>query len=180
MILQAQPQVERWLRNRYASDPIRLLTFNEGVRYRDVNKSLLLEAALRMQCGAIMSQGYGSVTGHPADPYLPNFQNFEVYGKSAYEAYNRGIDRPLPQAIGHQFDVALLKCINEWQKVLLKNLKAKMFAEAGSKSWYEVFLTCFVLLSNLEYIHYGAETYIQSKTNTVSSISYIHQASDSQ
>jgi hypothetical protein len=164
LILDTQPSVEGWVRNRYSSDPLKLMTFQEAVRYRDTHKSGIISIALRMQCGAILSQGYGCVT----DPCWLEYVDFESYGKSEYEAYNRGLERPLPQAINHQVDVAILKCINGWQRILLKELKTKIFVESGSKSWYEVFLACFVLLSNLEYIHFGANAYIKSKLHTVS------------
>ncbi|KAF2760655.1 hypothetical protein EJ05DRAFT_525789 [Pseudovirgaria hyperparasitica] len=163
LIQAAQPSVEKWIVSQYRDDPLNHLTFLEACRYRDKSGSRIVALALRIQCGAIMSQGYGSVFG--GDPTQFRRVDYISSSPSDYESYNRGMDTPLPQAMGHQFDVAILKYINELQVELVKGLKSKIFG-SGAKPWYEIFLTCFVLLSNLEYIHDGASTYARSKMKT--------------
>jgi hypothetical protein len=162
-LAKAQPEVESWVCNRFRNDTLKSATFMEACRYRKQYGSTLIAKAIKMQCGAVMSQGSGSVL-NSLDIKLVDYAQF---GPSSYEAYNRGLDRPLPQAIGHQFDVALLLKINEWQKDFLRDLKSKVFM-SGAKPWYEIFLACFVMLSNLEYIYGGALAYAQTKLMTVS------------
>jgi len=164
-----QPEIETWVTNKSNDDRLAALTYKEALRYRSQPGSDIIKMAIQMQCGAVMSQGYGSVT----DPHvlrLPNI-DYRHFGRCGYEAYDRDVDCPVPQAMGHQFDVAILKYINRLQKDLIKELRKKIF-QPGIKPWYELFLTFFILLSNLEYIHGGALGYLNSKRKTVSRTSF--------
>lgn len=167
-----QPEIETWVTNKSNDDRLAALTYKEALRYRSQPGSDIIKMAIQMQCGAVMSQGYGSVT----DPHvlrLPNV-DYRHFGRCGYEAYDRDVDCPVPQAMGHQFDVAILKYINRLQKDLIKELRKKIF-QPGIKPWYELFLTFFILLSNLEYIHGGALGYLNSKRKTMleSQVSYV-------
>lgn len=163
-----QPSIEHWILDRIQNDPIALLTYKEAIRQRDQRGSILLERALQMQCGAILSQGYGTVW----TPHVPGIKeyDFRLFGHSGYEAYDRnGRDRPLPTAIAHQMDVAILKHIDSLQKPI-RTLLRKAFFSSGNKawySWYEIFLTLFVVLFNMQYIHGSAKRYMNVKRNTV-------------
>lgn len=167
----SQKETEEWIHHRFRNDPIKSATFMEARRYRDKYGSTLIAKAIRMQCGAILSQGSGVVL-EPVDRDFRTVDYKQLRG-TAYEAYQRHQDRllppdrPLPQAVEHQFDVAILEKLNEWQKEFLKDLKTKIFM-SGPKPWYEIFLACFVLLANLEYIHGGALAYVESTRFTVS------------
>ncbi|KAF2202113.1 hypothetical protein GQ43DRAFT_448301 [Delitschia confertaspora ATCC 74209] len=172
-LLRNQPMIEQWIFNHNQNNELALLTYNEAMRQRDQFGSHLLDLAIQMQCGAVVSQGYGIVWSS----HIPGIKEYDyrTFGPSGYEAYDRnGRDRPLPTAIGHQMDVAILKHINRIQKQLLKELKKKIF-NPGIKPWYELFLTFFVLLCNLEYIHGSAERYMNVKRNTMleGQVSYI-------
>jgi hypothetical protein len=95
--------------------------------------------------------------------------DYATYGYHGYEAYDRkGIERPPPPAINHQIDVAIAQLNKRTERELLKALNAAIF-QPGIKTWYEIYLTFFVLLFNLEYIHGSGERYISSKLQTVSS-----------
>ncbi|OCK75544.1 hypothetical protein K432DRAFT_465531 [Lepidopterella palustris CBS 459.81] len=171
-VIESQPEVEAWILEKWEPDSLAFLTFKEAMRYRSQLGSNIIALALQIQCGAIMSQGYGSVM----EAHIPGLfdVDYRTFGHCGYEAYDRARDRPLPQAMGHQFDVAILKYINRLQKALLKDLRKKIF-QPGIKPWYELFLTFFILLSNLEYIHGGALGYMNSKMQTMleSQVSYV-------
>ncbi|OCL01900.1 hypothetical protein AOQ84DRAFT_349986 [Glonium stellatum] len=167
-----QLEIEDWVLGRCNDDKLATLTYKEALRYRSEPGSDIITMALQMQCGAVMSQGYGSVMD-PRVWKLPSV-DYRQFGRCGYEAYDRVVDCPVPQAMGHQFDVAILKYINRLQKDLIKELRKKIF-QPGIKPWYELFLTFFILLSNLEYIHGGALGYLTSKRNTMleSQVSYV-------
>ncbi|KAF2190760.1 hypothetical protein K469DRAFT_559243 [Zopfia rhizophila CBS 207.26] len=171
-ILESQPAIEAWIFDHARGNDLKLLTYAEAVRVRNEGNGLL-RVALQMQCAAIVSQGYGTVWS----PNIPGIRTYDYrqLGPCTYEAYNRdGPDRPLPQAIGHQMDVAILKYCGRLEKDLLKRLNETIFHK-GIKPWYELYLTLFVMLSNLEYLHGGAERYIMSKRRTMleSQVDYV-------
>ncbi|KAF2497452.1 hypothetical protein BU16DRAFT_314611 [Lophium mytilinum] len=167
-----QLEMESWIINRSHSDPLATITYEEAMRYRSNPGSSMIAMALQMQCGAIMSQGFGSAMNGDIDD-IDNV-DYRQFGECGYSAYDRNLDRPIPQAMGHQLDVAILKYINKVQKDLLKEIRRKIF-QPGIKPWYELFLTFFILLSNLEYIHDGALGYLKSKRRTMleSQVSYV-------
>ncbi|KAK3337584.1 hypothetical protein B0T19DRAFT_79271 [Cercophora scortea] len=151
------------------TDPLQSLTFAEAVRYNDKHSSTVIDLALRIRCAAFCSQGWGSISGAESlgiDPV-----DFNEMGRSGYAAYDRGKDRPLPLSMDHQFDVALLLTIKEYQKKLLDSLSKLIFKKGGQKPWLEIFLAIFILLSTLEYVHGGAVTFYHSQMKTK------HQAS---
>ncbi|KAF2808900.1 uncharacterized protein BDZ99DRAFT_41744 [Mytilinidion resinicola] len=167
-----QAEMERWILNRSQSDPLTATTYEEAMRYRSSPGSSMITMALQMQCGAIMSQGFGSAIN--GDIRGIDEIDYRRFGECGYSAYDRNLDRPIPQAMGHQLDVAILKYINKVQKELLREIRRKIF-QPGIKPWYELFLTFFILLSNLEYIHDGALGYLRSKRKTMleSQVSYV-------
>lgn len=144
-------------------------TYREAIRQRDQSSSILLDLALKLQCGAVASQGYGTVRS--LNKGMQDV-DYTTYGFFGYEAYNRKrVDRPLPAAINHQMDVAILKLLQRLEQELLKRLK-KIIPKSDVKPWYELFLTFFVLLFNLEYIDGSSERYISSKRQTVSKMQH--------
>lgn len=179
----SQPAVEEWILNHWSAESLprpiepfhavhRMLyhrTYQEAFRYRDQHQSRLLELAIRMHCYAIMSQGCGSDLGKKKRG-VKGF-DYSQSGRSEYEAYDRGLDWAIPQAAGHQFDVGILHYIGRKQTEFRNLLKLRMKPRKKSdmtKDIFELFLTFYVCLANLEYIHGSAERYITSKRNTVS------------
>jgi hypothetical protein len=169
------PSVEQWIFDRNRYDDLALLTYQEAVRLR--SSSELLDLALQLQCVSVVSQGYGSVWSNN----IPGIQeyDFRVMGKSGYEAYDRNqLDRPLPVALQHQCDVALVKLATQIEGKFKKVITQKIFQPSShAKPWYELMLTLFVVMWNLEYIHSGAEGYIKSKVGTVSLCSQVSDTS---
>ncbi|KAF2464863.1 uncharacterized protein BDR25DRAFT_93493 [Lindgomyces ingoldianus] len=170
--LRNQIAIEQWILHRVKDDELALMTYREALRKRDAGSSLL-QTAMQLQCLSIVSQGYGSVWSSN----IPGIKEYDYrqLGRSGYEAYDRpGPDRPLPAAIAHQMDVAILEYLQKLEKQCAKELMKKVF-QPKLKPWYELFLTFFVLLWNLEYIHNGAESYIMSKSGTAleNQVSYV-------
>lgn len=164
------PAVDRWIFGRNRHDEIALITYEEALRLRGQGGpgSELLNLALQLQYLSVVSQGYGSVWSNNI-PGIKQY-DFKAMGHSVYEAYDRNTcERPLPIAINHQMDVALVKFLKRLEEKCFKLLAKEIF-KTGIRPWYELFLTLFVLFWNLEYIHSGAETYIKSKSGTVSII----------
>lgn len=159
-----QPTIEDWIYRHTRQDDIAFLTYQEVTRVRRATGSKVLDLALRLQCISVVSQGYGSVLSNVSGILEYDYGQL---GRSEYEAYNRNsYDRPLPGAIAHQLDVAAVAYLRKLEKRVLKELAALIF-KSKIKPWYELFLAFFVILSNLEYIHHGAKSYIKSKSGTV-------------
>ncbi|KAH6988119.1 hypothetical protein BKA56DRAFT_669688 [Ilyonectria sp. MPI-CAGE-AT-0026] len=148
------------------TDQIISTSLKEAIRYSQKHGSRAIDLALRIRCASFCSQGWGSITGQESLGIAA--VDFNRLGKCGYAGYDRGIDRPVPQSIDHQFDVAILLTIKELQKELLGHLSKLIFGKIKKKPWYEIFLTNFVLLSNLEYVHGGALSYYLAQAKTVS------------
>jgi hypothetical protein len=140
-------------------------TLCEAARFAREHHSRAIELALRIRCASFCSQGWGSITG--SESLGIRTVDFNERGECGYAAYGRGQDKPLPLSMDHQLDVALLLTIKKYQKELLGKLDKMTFGKAG-KPWYEIFLTIFVLLSNLEYVHCGGLSFYHAQMKTVS------------
>ncbi|KAL6401880.1 hypothetical protein AUP68_14336 [Ilyonectria robusta] len=146
------------------TDQIISASLKEAIRYSQKHGSRAIDLALRIRCASFCSQGWGSITGQESLGIAA--VDFNRLGKSGYAAYDRGIDRPVPQSIDHQIDVVLLLTIKKHQKELLGHLSKLIFGKVKKKPWYEIFLTIFVLLSNLEYVHGGSLSYYLAQAKT--------------
>lgn len=158
-----QPTVEKSLQVA-GPDEIDHLTFKEVIRFKQRNSGSMLDKALFIRTGSMASQGWGCLAG--SETLGTNEIDFTQFGKSTYEKYQNRQDCPIPQAMAHQFDVTILLILKDKQKEILKELMKKIF-QKDPKPWYEIYLTVYVLLSNLEYIHGGAIKYMKSQLKTV-------------
>jgi hypothetical protein len=162
--------VDEWILDRNRYDEAALLTYREAIRLRNKQGpwSELLTLALKLQYLSVISQGYGSVWSEN----IPGIRvyDFRALGHSEYEAYDRNSrDRPLSKAIDHQMDVSIVRCLQRYEQKFLKALSHAIFKTAsGEKPWYVLFLALFIVFKNMEYIHQGAQSYIKSKSGTVS------------
>ena len=147
------------------TDELSSSTFREAMRFAKEHHSQTVELALRIRCASFCSQGWGFITG--LESLGIQSVNFNERGKCGYAAYDRGQDKPLPLSIDHQLDVALLLAIKKYQKELLGKLTKMVFGKAR-KPWYEIFLTIFILLSNLEYVHSGGLSFYHAQMKTAS------------
>lgn len=142
------------------------MTLREAIRWNKEHGSEAIDLALRIRCASFCSQGWGSIVG--SESLGIEAVDFNIKGACGYNAYDRGLDTPLPLSIDHQFDVALLLTIKEHQVKVLKLLSKMIFPPKGRKPpWYEIFLTIFVLISNLEYVHGGSLSFYLAQKHTV-------------
>ena len=142
------------------TDELDRLTFKEAYRVAHRDQSSILLLALRIRANTILSAGWGTPVGDETLG-IPEIVN-AVTGHVG--------DRPLPPAIDHQIDVAIWETIRKDQESLIKELKRRLFQQSGRKPWLEMFLTFFVSLSNVQYVHGQAMAWMKSQQQTVSTI----------
>ena len=139
------------------TDELERITFSEAYRIARRDKSRMIMLALRIRANTILSAGWGTPVGS------------ETLGIA--EIVNPGAghvgERPLPPAIDHQIDVAIWETIREDQKSLIKMLKQKLYEQSGRKPWLEIFLTFFVSLANVQYVHGQATAWMKCQQQTV-------------
>lgn len=140
------------------TDELESLTLKEAYRVSRRDQSGILLLALRIRANTILSAGWGTPVGEETLG-IPELAN-AIAGHVG--------DRPLPPAIDHQIDVAIWETIQRDQELLIKELKKRLFQQAGRKPWLEMFLTFFVSLSNVQYVHGQAMSWMKSQQQTVS------------
>ncbi len=145
------------------------ITFREAYRYADKYESKLLKLALRLRANTILSAGSGTPEGH------------ETLGIHRVDGAAAGYvgDRPLPPAIDHQIDVAIWEIIRKDQEDLIRQLKKVLFQQSGHRPWFEIFLTFFIALANVQYVHGQAVGWMKSQLETVSQPTRFLNCSDS-
>ncbi|KAF2116778.1 hypothetical protein BDV96DRAFT_491196 [Lophiotrema nucula] len=169
-LLNIMPSLEAEVFSRVRNDDLASLTFTEAVRFRYAQHSELIDTAMKITCLSMVSQGYGNVISENI-PGVRKYaeSGYPHMGYTLYEAYNRSShDRPLPTAINHQWDVAVLLLLKQLELKALKILEKKTF-KGGPKAelpWYEIYLALFVLVWNMAFIKTSANRYIESKSDT--------------
>jgi hypothetical protein len=166
---QSEARIEQYLRQSHV-DEVSRRTFEEACRYRDNHNSDLVRLALRIRSGSVMCQGFGSLIGNEMLGIMPiNF--YDQPGKCLYDKFNTCSDCPVPEAVDHQIDVEILRWLRKFQHELSGKINKILFPpgkKAKRLPWYELFLTCYIMTSNLEFIHGGALAYMESQRKTVS------------
>ncbi|KAL2039008.1 hypothetical protein N7G274_008348 [Stereocaulon virgatum] len=147
------------------TDELDCLTFREAFRVAKKDKSSILLLALRIRANTILSAGCGTPIGEETLGIA------EIVNAAAGHIG----DRPLPPALDHQIDVAIWENIRKDQKSLIKQLKQKLFSQRGRKPWLEIFLTFFVSLSNVQYVHGRAMAWMNSQRGTDSAVMVTHR-----
>ena len=139
------------------TDELERLTFSEARRVANRDKSDMILLALRIRKNTILSAGWGTPVGNETLA-IPRFVDTS--------AGHLG-ERPLPPAIDHQIDVAIWEIIKKDQQSLIHMLKHKLYYQAGRKPWLEIFLTFFVCLANVQYVHGQALEWKKCQQQTV-------------
>ena len=156
--------IDNWLDNRYRNDEMSSRTFMEARRYSSDFNSKLIQCALCLQRGTVLSQGRGSVFRKCLSKQLYKLDDADDI--IAYDTDDLGHVRPIPLALHHQIEVAILQKINGIQVSLCKEME-RCFLRPKPKPWYEIFLAFFVLLQNLDWIYSGALRYQKICEQTV-------------
>ncbi len=133
------------------------ITLQEAYRFAGKYESTLLRVALRLRANTILGAGSGTPEGD------------ETLGIQRVDSAATGYvgDRPLPPAIDHQIDVAIWEIIRKDHEDLLRQLKKVLFQQSGRKPWLEIFLTFFIALANVQYVHGQAVGWMKSQLETV-------------
>ena len=79
---------------------------------------------------------------------------------------------PISPILDHQIDTLGIKQMKELKDRLLKKLKAKI-QQRRHTQWYEIFLTIFILLNNLETVWREQYNYMKRHEETVSLNEYM-------
>ena len=159
-------EVEEWIAQNDRDDEIAQITYAEARRFSRDHGSDLIDKALALQCGTIISQGVGSVCTESLPLLLQDADCDDISKCVAYDGDDAGHERPLPFAVQHQIEVAILQYINRKQGELLKKMHQR-FYQRNPKPWYEIFLAFYILLKNLEWIYSGALRYKRACEKTV-------------
>ena len=139
------------------TDELERLTFSEARRVAKRDQSDMLLLALRIRRNTILSAGWGSPIGN---------ETLHIAAIANPSAGHIG-ETPLPPAIDHQIDVAIWKILKKDQQDLIKELKKKLYYESGRQPWLEIFLTFFVSLANVQYVHGQALKWKKCQQQTV-------------
>jgi hypothetical protein len=141
------------------TDELSSATFREAIRYARVSNSKLIELALKVRTTALLSAGWGSLVG------AETLDTPRVDGASA--GYCGEI--PIPVPLCHQIDVVFRLAMHQTEREVVKLLKAKIF-HTKPRPWYEIFLTYFVMLTHLQFIHDQAVGFMKARQQTVGSL----------
>lgn len=139
------------------TDELSLATFHEAIRYAHAKNCELIKLALRVRTTALLSAGWGSLTGT------------ETLGIPRVDGANAAYcgDIPTPVPLAHQFDVVFVNAMHSMERRIVEILKTKIF-QKKPKPWYEIFLTYFVMLTHLQFIHDQAVGFMKIREQTVS------------
>lgn len=145
------------------TDELERLTLEEAYRYAQKYRSDILIRALRLRANTILSAGSGTPRGD------------ETLGIDwvANAAAGYVGERPLPPAIDHQIDVAMWEIIRDDHDTLLRGIKKKLYQSKERRPWFELFLTFFIALANVQYVHGQAVGWMRSQQQTVSTDTYL-------
>ncbi|UPK95160.1 hypothetical protein LCI18_006095 [Fusarium solani-melongenae] len=133
-------------------DPILRLTWTEAIRYRDKYGSKLIAGALQIYAGAMINSKYPSSVE-------PN-----VFGVADQEHTPYFFHKiPLPPQLTYQIQTLVGLVMTDIQKELLKDLKKRVFSKDRLRTWYELFLVIFLLLSTIEWVYQVQIRFVKAK-----------------
>ena len=81
---------------------------------------------------------------------------------------------PLPSALDFQIDTIAISYMQRRLRAATKRLKQLIFSKDNRRSWYEVFLTSFVLLCTLEWVLQRQREYLNMNTQRVRRVHLLH------
>ncbi|KAH7318672.1 hypothetical protein B0I35DRAFT_432678 [Stachybotrys elegans] len=148
------------------ADVISAATFAEAQRYAQINHDSAVANALRIRIIAYFSRESMAIVGHESlgIPVVDD-QRFPIYGQV-----------PVPSVLDFQIDTTAIHIMTKLMEGATKRLKRVVFGRKNKQGWYEVYLTCFVLLESLEKV-YSLQAYYSGINehmggNTFANISY--------
>ncbi len=94
---------------------------------------------------------------------LINNEKFDLHGHA-----------PVPSVLDFQIDTMAIMYMNRQLKILINQLKRRLYGKDNKKAWYEVFLSIFVLLSTLEKVYHTQMSYMRCNSDRVSAVALYH------
>ncbi|KAH7202346.1 hypothetical protein DER44DRAFT_900869 [Fusarium oxysporum] len=162
--------IQRLLKGR---SPLMIWTLQEAIRFSETHQSSLVKDSLRLWAGIRLTELPWMICGQHTLGQIP-VQDLEC---------PRSGTIPIPPIMDTQMDHLVIKNImTPLRQRILAGLQAKIM-ETKRENWYEIYLTTFVLLSNMErqfaqvlYIidWYGMESRFGTRGNSSVSESFIH------
>ncbi|KAH7210892.1 uncharacterized protein BKA55DRAFT_599953 [Fusarium redolens] len=153
--------------------PLMIWTLQEAIRFSETHKSSLVKDSLRLWAGSRLTELPWMICGEHTLGQIP-VQDLECPRTGTI---------PIPPIMDTQMDHLVIKNImTPLRQRILEGLQAKIM-EKKRENWYEIYLTTFVLLSNMErqfaqvlYIidWYGMESRFGTRGNSSVSESFIH------
>ncbi|KAK4203007.1 hypothetical protein QBC40DRAFT_337852 [Triangularia verruculosa] len=122
------------------SDELLLLSTAEAIRYCLKFKDSSVAIAMNIRAASFFSRTKMIITGTNVLD-LPYFYDSRFLVNGGY---------PVPSMIDYQIDYMAITYMWGQMEMLVKQLKKLIFSKNQRKSWYEVYLTVFVLLQSLE------------------------------
>ncbi|PNP79450.1 hypothetical protein FNYG_07066 [Fusarium nygamai] len=153
--------------------PLMIWTLQEAIRFSEQHNSYLVKDSLRLWAGSRLTELPWMICGEHTLGQIP-VQDLEC---------PRSGTIPIPPIMDTQMDHLVIKNImTPLRQRILAGLQTKIM-ENKRENWYEIYLTTFVLLSNMEcqfaqvlYIidWYGMESRFGTRGNSSVSESFIH------
>ncbi|KAM6520226.1 hypothetical protein FALCPG4_013779 [Fusarium falciforme] len=133
-------------------DPILRLTWTEAIRYRDKYGLNLIAHALQIYAGAMINSKYPTSV-------KPNVFGVVDQKHTPYVFHKI----PLPPQLTYQIQTLVGLVMTDIQKELLKELKKRVFSKDRLRTWYELFLVIFILLSTIEWVYQVQIRFVKAK-----------------
>ncbi|KAL9565719.1 hypothetical protein ACKAV7_009901 [Fusarium commune] len=153
--------------------PLMIWTLQEAIRFSETHQSSLVKDSLRLWAGSRLTELPWMICGDNTLGQIP-VQDLECPRTGTI---------PIPPIMDTQMDHLVIKNImTPLRQRILAGLQSKIM-EKKRENWYEIYLTTFVLLSNMErqfaqvlYIidWYGMESRFGTRGNSSVSESFIH------
>ncbi|KAM0188240.1 hypothetical protein ACHAPI_010729 [Fusarium lateritium] len=131
-------------------------TFNEALRFVLKNPNSMVKSALKLWIGAHMAQEFFCVVeNNDFDIDVVNDANSIHHGQC-----------PVPPVLDHQLDVLMIQEMIRIKDQIMAEIENILKGRNSRSKWFEVYLTVFVLLANLQYVYKSQERWWTMHFNT--------------
>ncbi|KAF5615121.1 uncharacterized protein FTJAE_13444 [Fusarium tjaetaba] len=134
------------------------VTFDEALRYVSKNPNSMVKSALQLWVGARMAQEFFCIVEN-------NDFNIDVVDDA--NSIHHG-QCPIPPVLDHQLDVLMIQEMIRIKDQIMSEIERILKGRHSRSKWFEVYLTIFVLLTNLQFM----QRYVFSAQNLVSHFRY--------
>ncbi|RTE77836.1 hypothetical protein BHE90_007718 [Fusarium euwallaceae] len=131
-------------------------TFAEALRYVEMNPDSMVKKALNIWIGARMAQEFFCVVED---------NDFDIKVVDDRNSIHHG-QCPVPPVLDHQLDVLMIQKMIQMQDEILADIERVIRSRNSRTRWYEIYLTIFVMLANLQYVYKSQERWWEMHFNT--------------